>query len=525
MTTVHPASVNRPRLLLIGMDAMEYSLVERWAEAGRLPVLRRLMEQGTRGMLDSTSRQLPDTVWACLYAGVNPARLEKYFYVQYDPSTQGLKHVCDDVVTAPPFWEPLSRAGRRVGVVDAPKFRLSREINGFHLTNWGAHATKTPRGANPAALLSETLARYGSHPVGDCDRVDNNPTALAALRGRVLEGVRLHGEVFRWLIRENPTDVFFATFSAPHCIGHHFWFGVDPAHPKHGDPEHASLAGAIQDVYEAIDRQVGEMIAAAGPDVTTMVFAAHGMGALHHASWNLPEVLDILGYGATRAPVAGAPRAAKVNPWRILKMVIPGSVQYWIKNMLPQRLQERLLFLWYAGGKSWRGSRAFAVPNNDSVGAIRIAVKGRDRDGIVAAGVEYEQLCHEIAAALRELVDPVTGRRVVREVTVSFEQFHGPYLNQLPDLTVLWEQGFSWNAISSPRIGELRLSDQDARTGSHTPHGFFIAAGDGIPGGAQVCERPIYDIAPTVLRLAGCPNVAGMDGTALELRLHANSIA
>ena len=516
MTTAPHSPSDRPKLLLIGMDAMEYSLVERWAQAGRMPVLRRLMEQGTRGTLASTSSQLPDTVWACLYAGVNPAKLEKYFYVQYDQSTQGLKHVWDDVITVAPFWDHLSRAGHRVGVVDAPKFRLSREINGFHLTNWGAHATKTLRASNPDGLLADALARFGDHPVGDCDRVDADPRGLADLRRRVLEGVTRHGEMFRWLISEHATDVFFATFSAPHCIGHHFWFGVDPTHPKHHDPECASLSSAIQDVYESIDQQVGEMIAAAGPDTTTMVFAAHGMGALHHASWNLPEMLDLLGYGARPSTAARAPRDARVNPWRILKMVVPGSVQYWIKNMLPQRLQDRLLFLWYRGGEDWTGRRAFAVPNNDSVGAIRLSVKGRDRDGIVAPGAEYEQLCRDIASALRELVDPVTGRPVVRQVTLSFEQFHGPYLHQLPDLTVLWEQGFSWKAISSPRLGELRLRDQDARTGSHTPHGFFIAAGPGIARGAQLCGHSIYDVAPTILRATGCP-AGDMDGRALPL--------
>ena len=58
-----------------------------------------------------------------------------------------------------------------------------------------------------------------------------------------------------------------------------------------------------------------------------------------------------------------------MNPWRVLKMVVPGRVQYAIKNMLPQSMQDRLLFLWYAGTHDWRGCRAFSVPNNDAVGA------------------------------------------------------------------------------------------------------------------------------------------------------------
>ena len=110
------------------------------------------------------------------------------------------------------------------------------------------------------------------------------------------------------------------------------------------------------------------------------------MGPIFHASWNLPEMLDLWGYGtrpASRVSSDEKPNRAKVNPWRILKMVVPGPIQYFIKDHLPKFAQDQLLFLWYRGGKNWKGCRAFSIPNNDSVGAIRVSVKGRDRDGVV----------------------------------------------------------------------------------------------------------------------------------------------
>src|SRR6266508_1534288 len=117
---------NHPRQLLVGLAAMEWSLVERWAAAGKLPAFRRLIANGTRSVLASTAEQLPDTIWACTFTGMNPAKLEKYFYVQYDPRTQHLRHVTDDEITRPAFWDYLSEAGVRVGVADAPKFKLSK---------------------------------------------------------------------------------------------------------------------------------------------------------------------------------------------------------------------------------------------------------------------------------------------------------------------------------------------------------------------------------------------------------------
>src|SRR5690606_34219607 len=171
-------------------------------------------------------------------------------------------------------------------------------------------------------------------------------------------------------------------------------------------------------VYVAVDAAMAAAWEAAGDDVLVMAVAGHGMGPLRHASWNLPEMLDLLGYGrgpARRA--ASGERVAKTGFWRMLKARLPGWLQYAIKARLPQRWQDELLFRWYAGDRDWQGWRAFAVPNNDTVGAIRVSVRGRDKDGRVAPGAEYEAILADLTAALRELTDPVSGRPVVLEVT------------------------------------------------------------------------------------------------------------
>jgi predicted AlkP superfamily phosphohydrolase/phosphomutase len=277
----------------------------------------------------------------------------------------------------------------------------------------------------------------------------------------------------------------------------------------------------MEQVYRAIDREIGEILEMVGEDTLCLVFAGHGMGPLYHASWNLPEILELLGYGSKPRSAgrrSSEAREARVNPWRALKMAIPGRVQYRIKGMLPRPVQDWLLFKWYAGGQNWRGARAFAVPNNDSVGAIRINLRGRDPEGRVQPGNEYWQVCRDIASALYELRDPATGSPVVRKVTLTHEEFEGPYLEQLPDLTVLWEQSFPWAGLQSERLGTLRLKGQDGRTGSHTSRGFLLAAGPGVEAGRELPGGSLYDIAPTVLEAAGVAQPADLDGRILPLR-------
>lgn len=231
------------------------------------------------------------------------------------------------------------------------------------------------------------------------------------------------------------------------------------------------------------------------------------------------EILELMGYGP-RLPgprPAEETRVARNNFWRILKMVTPGSLQYAIKNALPASMQHELLFRWYAGNRDWAGWRAIAVPNNDSVGAIRVQVKGRDKHGIVEPE-EYGRVCREIRDGLNELTDPATARRVVRHVTITSEEFSGPYQEALPDLTVLWDQRFPWSDIQSPRFGKLHIRRQDGRSGSHTPHGFVIAAGPAVEARREQGMRSIYDLAPTVLAAAGVQADADLDGSPLPLQ-------
>ncbi len=181
------------RQLVICVDAMEWDLVRLWAAQGKLPVLRRLMDEGASAELSTTAAQLPDTVWTSLVTGLNPAKLEKYFYVQYEGAKRGLRHVSDDMVTAAPVWSMLSAAGTRVGVADIPHVAAGRPLNGFWVSNWGTHGPEGAQASHPPELVRDIQERFGPYPVGDCDACDDTPSKLSDLRDRILAGVRKHG--------------------------------------------------------------------------------------------------------------------------------------------------------------------------------------------------------------------------------------------------------------------------------------------------------------------------------------------
>ena len=195
-------------------------------------------------------------------------------------------------------------------------------------------------------------------------------------------------------------------------------------------------------------------------------------------------------------------------------MVVPGKLQYAVRAALPQRLQKELIFRLYRN-RSWDRCRAFALPNNDSVGAIRISVRGRDHNGMVEPGREYEQVCEDICTSLAELRDPISGKPVAAFISKVQRELRGPHLDQLPDITVRWDTSFPWSSVYSPRFGMLALRTQDVRSGTHTDHGFMLAAGEGVPHGATIDGASVYDIVPTIMEAAGLRAPSGCEGRPL----------
>jgi len=83
-----------------------------------------------------------------------------------------------------------------------------------------------------------------------------------------------------------------------------------------------------------------------------------------------------------------------------------------------------------------------------------------------------------------------------------------PARDRLPDLLIEWNgvSPIESSGITSDRFGELRWTPPglipSGRAGNHRPHGWFVAAGDGIESG-QLDGHNIMDLVPTVCSWLG----------------------
>jgi len=365
--------------------------------------------------------------------------------------------------------------------VDVPKTWPRTDVNGVQIIGWGVHGPAWSRSSSPPALIKTVVQRFGAHPIPSCDEIRlKTADDHAAFRDDLMEGVKRKAAISEHVLGLEDWDLFVTVFKEPHCAGHRLWHVMDRDHPNHDAELAERLGNPVLDVYRAVDEAVGRLVEAAGA-ATVVLFSPHGMGPAYGGSHLLPDVLRRLGLAGSGADdgKGGTRRSSS--------------------------LRDSVL------------ERAFCVPG-DYAGAIRINLVGREPEGVVEAGSQYEALCEELENELRALVNPDTGKPAVRDVSRPHRLYHGKHLADFPDLIVRWTGDAPIRTLISPRIGKVEGNDTSRRTGEHWPEGFVLARGPGIAAGATVTaeEAGVMDVAPTILELLGVPAPAEMEGRALR---------
>lgn len=128
------------KLVILGFDGMDPDLVERWAHAGRLPNIKRMMDEGGLYPLGTTHSAESPTAWASFATGVNPGKHRIYDFLVRDTATylpdlamlrrEPARFLFDYLPIRKPqvfstrggtsFWVTAGRAGVRASVLTVP---------------------------------------------------------------------------------------------------------------------------------------------------------------------------------------------------------------------------------------------------------------------------------------------------------------------------------------------------------------------------------------------------------------------
>jgi predicted AlkP superfamily phosphohydrolase/phosphomutase len=162
----------------------------------------------------------------------------------------------------------------------------------------------------------------------------------------------------------------------------------------------------------------------------------------------------------------------------------------------------------------WSRTRAYSYGN---VGQIYLNRIGREPQGSVR-DADVSTLAEEIRAGLRQLKNPATGEKALDEVSSKDEIYHGPLLDQAPELMLTPKEGYM--AVgTSEFVSKHVITPAFAGSGWHQMDGILMAQGEDLTCG-QIKDARLMDLAPTLLYQLGLPVPESLDGVVIRNLFH-----
>jgi len=508
------------RVLVIGIDGGTFDLIRPWAEAGDLPNLARLMAEGVHGPLESTLPPVTAPAWTTFATGKNPGKHSVFDFIR--PMTISPPHkgsgknsrfdlVNSTSIRAPTLWHIISEAGRKSGVMNVPVTYPPASINGFIIA--GMLSPVGGAFTHPADLLTRYAGRMKPYRIAP--HVQAKRGNEAEFAADLLDLVERRGEYALQLMTDYPCDFLMFHFQATDIMQHAFWKFVDPTHPLH-DPQAAARFGPmLKQIYRRIDNFIGQMLDRLTDETTVLVMSDHGFGPLHYvANLNLlllEHGLLQLKQGAWTRFKAELFRAGltPASIWRLIERVGLQNYVWQVSKSTRNKVVSKFLSF---DDVDWSRTQAYSIGH---VGQIYINLRGREPEGIVEPGAEYEAVRQQVIETLHDLRHPETGRPLVDRVVPGDQVVHGPYAHRGPDLHVVLD---GYRTIAFPLFAtDGRIVTRQIRgdSGCHRLHGVLVAWGPEIRSGGRVENARIIDLAPTILHLLGLPVPEDMDGRVL----------
>ncbi len=264
------SSAKKQRVLAIGLDSAEPTVLEEYMSKGYMPTLARLRRQGSYGRLDNFDLFSAETPWTTFVTGCSPRSLGYWSPLRFAKDQYRMEtRAAYEYTEVPPFF--ALGDDYRVAVFDVPQVRVVPNVSGVQVGAWGAHSPQVPMASSPPELYDQLVNEHGKHPGLHDDYAEClDMVAVERLRKILPVGIRRRADICVDLLRREPWDLFLTVFGEPHTIGSAV--ASDAFFPFADGLLAAAEAGATAVIQPGGSVRDDEVIAAADQAGLAMVF-------------------------------------------------------------------------------------------------------------------------------------------------------------------------------------------------------------------------------------------------------------
>ena len=288
---------SRRKLVFLGWDGADWQLIMPLIEQGRMPNLKKVMDNGAWGNLATLDPILSPMLWNSIATGKRPQKHNILGFLEPKPDGSGVQPVSSTSRTARAFWNIFHHEGLRGHVLNWFASHPAEPINGTVVSNVYAALNAEADGGlrplpshtvSPSSLTSE----LSSVRVGPKQNNMNDVRAFIAPganiepdkrdRNQLLKLAKMVAEMasvraaFMHLLEHEPWDYAAVYFAAIDHFCHHYIEFMHPQMPGIALHDFQNFREIVNECYVYHDMMLGETLKQAGDDAVLVICSDHG---------------------------------------------------------------------------------------------------------------------------------------------------------------------------------------------------------------------------------------------------------
>lgn len=495
---------NSAKVLVIGLDGATFDIIDPLVKEGKMPNLKRLIECGASGSLESTTPPITGPAWLSLTTGMSPGKTGIFDFMKRTDESYCLHPISSQDFVGKSVWDYLSQAEKQVGILNYPLLYPPYKINGFMSAGVGVpliDANFTYPKMLKRELNQIAGGRYEIMVPYHKPRYNNTDLFLKDLY-RVFNK---HVRAAKYLITKKKWDLLWVIFSQTDALQHLMWRFIDPDHPLYQKKQAEIYGQKFKDFWKYVDKAIGDILNLIDQKTTIILLSDHGFGP-NNQVFHLNLWLEQEGFLKRKRSKILSKHTAWEGFHKIAKITKLKNWCFYVHkygvNTLRSLKNESAL-------KQIDLQRSIAFDPGHSIpfGGIYI------NNTLISNSEERKITINKITEKIR-IYGKKHGLKI--EIIEPKNLYDCQVNNRCPDLLLKindWgcviKKGFEADEILENKSYSPR------HTGSHRMNGIFIAYGPNIQK-TKLENAKIFDIAPTLLYLFNQPIPGKIDGRVLK---------
>ena len=480
------------KVVIVGLDGATWDVILPFVEEGKLPTFKKLLNEGSWGILKSTLPPVTVPAWPSFATGKNPAKLGIYNFVMVDNKTGKVRIVRSSDIKSKKIWDYLSFIGKKSIVLNHPVTYPPEKINGIMVSGMLTPPDAKDYVYPPDILEDLEKLEYIIEPDPEVVKTKWDTEDFIS---ELIKTIQKRTEAAVHLMKNYPWDFFFVLFRATDIVQHKQFQNKEK----------------LLKIYTGIDKSLSIILETVPENTIIILMSDHGFCEFKK-SFNITKWLYEMGYvklkrksGSTGSSKRSVLMKLGITQASVLKILRELRLE-WIREYLPVTIKSKLT----PSSVEIDLKESAVYPGILFTGASQYLSINREK---IRDEEKYERLREELISGLLDFKDPETGDHIIEAVYKKEEVYSGPYLNEAPDIVFLLKRGYSLTTsldLSTPVVEKI-----SSPFGTHHMDGILLAHGPGIKRGHKIETAEIIDIAPTILHIFGLLIPKDMDGRVL----------